>query len=116
MKNLLFILTILFISCSKNTQNDLLNGEYRIKDTGVIYEKTGTVKYDNGSAYEATSGGWYKTGTFSYNDSVFTFTTNTGYVRNVLYVFTGGTLTFRDMNYKFNYPHGGEPKDVLVKN
>jgi hypothetical protein len=115
MKKLIFILVITLVSCSKNAQYDLLNGEYRIQTADVLYERTGTVKYEDGKAYESTSGGWYKTGDYTYNDSIFTYTTNTGYKTNVLYVFTGSTLTFRDVNYKFNYPHGGEPKSVLIK-
>ena len=117
MKNTLTIIALILItgSCSKKSQYDLLNGEYRIQTADVLYGKTGAIKYEDGKEYTPTSDGWYKTGNYTYNDSVFTYTSNAGSSRSVLYVFTGSTLTFRSMDYKFNYPHGGEPKDVLIK-
>lgn len=114
MKKLIFIIAITLISCAKKNVTPY-DGIYSIREANVLYEKLGSIKYQNGIEYQKTSSSWYKIGTYSFSDSIFSHTTNAGYAEKALYFVSGNTLTFRDVNYRFNYPSGGEPKDVLLK-
>lgn len=94
------------------------DGEWRIVQAQVLYNKTGKLKFDGGSEYEYTSSNtWYQIGTYYFNDTLFSHTSTTNYTYTALYTLSASkdTMIFRALNYKFNYPHGGEPKDILVK-
>lgn len=115
MKKLIFILAITLVSCVKKNVTPY-DGIYRIEQADVLYSKLGYVKFEEGKEYQGNGAdSWYKVGTYSFNDSIFSHTSNTGYTYKALYFVSGNILTFRDINYKFNYPLGGEPKDVLKK-
>lgn len=115
MKNKLIIAMLLItVSCAKKNVTPY-DGVYNITETGVLYDKSGVVKYENGTEYQKTSSSWYKVGTYSFDDSIFSHTSTAGYTYKALYFVSGNTLTFRDVRYRFNYPSGGEPKDVLKK-
>ena len=116
MKKLIFILAVTLVSCAKQNVTPY-DGIYRIEQADVLYSKLGYVKFEEGKEYQGNGAdSWYKVGTYSFNDSIFSHTSNTGYTYKALYFVSGNKLIFRDVNYKFNYPTGGEPKDVLTKN
>lgn len=114
MKKLIFIIAITLVSCAKKNATPY-DGIYSIQGRGFLYEKSGTIKYENGKEYQQTSSSWYQVGTYSFGDSIFSHTSTTGYTYKALFFVSGNTLIYRDVNYKFNYPSGGEPKDVLTK-
>ena len=116
MKNKLIIAMLLItVSCAKKNVTPY-DGIYRIEQADVLYSKLGYVKFEEGKEYQGNGAdNWYKVGTYSFDDSIFSHTSNTGYTYKALYFVSGNILTFRDINYKFNYPSGGEPKDILVK-
>lgn len=115
MKKLIFIIAVTLVSCAKQNVTPY-DGIYSIRQADVLYEKLGYVKYENGNEYQGNgTDKWYKIGTYSFGDSIFSHTSNTGYTYKALFFVSGNTLTFKDVNYKFNYPSGGEPKDVLIK-
>lgn len=112
MKKLIFIIALALVSCAKNKIDPYgIEGVWKISGNGFIYEKAGTVKYDNGKLYQLTSAGnWHFLGNYSVNDSIITHKSI-----KALWELSENTLIFRDVNYKFNYPSGGEPKDVLKR-
>jgi len=114
MKKLIFIIAITLVSCAKKNVTPY-DGVYSVQP-GYLYGRAGAVKFENGKEYEKTSSSWYQVGTYSFGDSIFTHTSSTGYTYKALFTVSGNKLTFRDINYRFNYPNGGEPKDVLTKN
>lgn len=112
MKNVIFIIAITLLSCKKqNIDIYGVEGVWGVQTPGFIYQKSITVKYDNGKFYQLTSANnWFYLGDYGINDTIITHKTIKG-----LWKLSGNKLTFRDVNYRFNYPHGGEPKDVLIK-
>ena len=115
MKKLIIILSVIAISCSKQSMSPI-DGIWKIKNAQVLYQKLGYIKFENNDHYEGNGTTlWTKSGTFTITGKVFTFTSNTGYVRNLNMYASNDTIIFRDVNYKFNYPKGGEPKDILIR-
>lgn len=122
MKNTIIILILLLASCSKSSFNpNSVDGTWTMYEKGnVVYGRLAKVRYSNGNSYEYLSsvGKWSSDGTYTVQDSIFTFTSSTGStIRKAIFELsvTGDTLTFRDLNYKTTYPHGGEPKDVFKR-
>lgn len=128
MKKLITIAFVLIslVSCKKENVNPNAKGaidvEWRVMQGSYIYEKVGgLVKFSaNNREYEKQVGAknWTDIGTYSFNDTLFSHTTKTGYTYTALYRLspTKDTLEFRDLNYRFNYPNGGEPFGMFVKN
>ena len=112
MKKLIFIAVIALASCAKkNVYPYGIEGAWKIRQAEVVFENTAYIKFEDGNTYQYTSAKrWYKIGEYTINDSTMKFGLLTVYWK-----FEGDKLTFRDLNYKFNYPSGGEPKDVLER-
>lgn len=122
---LAFVLITILVSCKKENVNPNAKGAidvvWRVVNADVLYDKFGgLIKYSSdGREYEMLGGSstWNDVGTYSFGDTIFSHTSKTGYTYKALYYLSANkdTLIFRDLNYKFNYPSGGEPKDILVK-